>query len=203
VRSRAAAAILSREGFKRVYSMEGGMNAWKGLVAKGAPEAGMAYFDQGKSPGELTALAWLLEEGSRKFYAEMSGKTGDEEAAGIFQDLSGDEERHKNSLFELYQTLSGSKIGSSQPQLQVGAERGVEYLEGGILLREALEWVRGKDLRDALDLSISLEANAADLYIKMERKMEDPRVKRVFQTIVAQERTHLKRLSGLLEKRGS
>ena len=200
MRSRAAAAILSREGFKRVYSMEGGINAWKGLVAKGVPEAGMAYFDPGKSPEELTALAWLLEEASRKFYVEMSGKKGDTEAAALFRDLSADEERHKNSVFELYQAISGQKSGTARPQLPESAEPGVEYLEGGMLLRQALEWARERGMRDVLDLSISLEANAADLYIKMERKMQDREAKKVFQTLSNQERSHLKRLSALLEK---
>ncbi len=200
MRSRAAAAILSREGFKRVYSMEGGIRAWNGIVAKGAPEAGMAYFDPEKTPEELTALAWLLEEGSRKFYAEMSGKRGDPEAIALFQDLSEDEESHKRSLFELHQNLSGEKSGTEWPPLPEKAEPGVEYLEGGMPLREALEWVRGKDLREALDLSISLEANAADLYIKMERKIEDAEAKRVFRAILGQEKTHLKKLSALLGK---
>ncbi len=200
MRSRAAAAILSREGFKQVYTMEGGINAWKGLVAKGAPEAGMAYFEGAKSPEELTALAWILEEASRKFYAEMSGKRGDEEAIALFQDLSADEERHRNSLFELYQAISGQRTGTARPELPGSAEPGVEYLEGGMPLREALEWVRGKDVREALDLSISQEANAVDLYIKMERKVQGGDPKRVFQTLLGQERRHLKRLSELLEK---
>jgi rubrerythrin len=178
--------------------MEGGINAWKGLVAKGAPEAGMAYFDRAKSPEELTTLAWLLEEASRKFYAEMAGKAGDEVAAALFQELSADEERHRNSLLELYKGISG-KTGTGRPQLP-GAAEPLEYLEGGMSLGEALDWVRRKSVEDALDLSISLEANASDLYIKMERRMHGAEEKRVFQTLVGQERSHLKKLSAFLGK---
>lgn len=201
MRSRAAAAIFSREGFKEVYSMEGGINAWKGLVAKGAPDAGMAYFEPAKKTEELIALAWLLEEGSRKFYAEMTGKEKDEEAVNLFHELLADEEGHKTSLSRLYQTLSGQKPDPGFPKSLIPIEPGVEYLEGGMDLSRALEWVQGKDVRETLDLSIFLEVSAVDLYIKMERKVEEKGAKQVFQALSNQERNHLKRLSRLLEKR--
>lgn len=191
MRSRAAAAILSREGFERVYSMEGGINAWKGLVAKGVPDAGMAYFGRGKTAEELTALAYLLEEGSRKFYAEMSLKGGEREFPEIFRELAADEEKHKSSLAELNPALSG-RLGTA-----VADEA---YLEGGMLLREALDWAREKEWKEVLDLSILLEANAIDLYIKMERAVGEGRSKELFRELSNQERTHLQRLSRFLEE---
>ena len=200
MRSRAAAAIFSREGFREVYSMEGGMNAWKGLVARGVPEAGIAYFEPAKKPEELIALAWLLEEGSRKFYAEMTRKEKDQDAVNLFHELLADEEGHKTTLFKLYRTLSGQEPDPTFPKSLIDIEPGVEYLEGGMLLSEALEWVRGKDVRETLDLSISLEANAIDLYVKMEHKVEEKEARRVFQTLSNQERKHLQRLSAFLER---
>ena len=181
--------------------MEGGINAWKGLVAKGTPDSGMAYFEPAEKTGELIALAWLLEEGSRKFYAQMTRKGQDQEAVDLFTALLADEEEHKASLSRLYQTLSGQEPDPGFPRSLINIEPGVEYLEGGILLSEALEWVRGKGVRETLDLSISLEANAVDLYIKMERKVEEKGARQVFQVLSNQERNHLKRLSSLLEKR--
>lgn len=181
--------------------MEGGINAWKGLVAKGAPDAGMAYFEPVKKTEELIALAWLLEEGSRKFYAEMTRREKDQEAVGLFSELLADEEVHKTSLFKIHQTLSGQKPDPGFPRSLITIEPGIEYLEGGMLLSEALEWVRGKEVRETLDLSISLEVNAVDLYIKMERKVKEKEARQVFQALSNQERNHLKRLSSLLEKR--
>jgi hypothetical protein len=63
--------------------MEGGIHAWKGLRATGAPDAGMAYFDPAKKPEELIALAWMLEEGSCKFYLEMGKKEKSPEAVAF------------------------------------------------------------------------------------------------------------------------
>ncbi len=68
--------------------MKGGINAWEGRVAEGVPEAGMAYFSSATQPEELLGLAWLLEDGSRKFYAEMASLSKDREAVALFQELS-------------------------------------------------------------------------------------------------------------------
>jgi rubrerythrin len=200
VRSRAAAAVLAREGFEKVYSMEGGIHAWKGLRATGAPDAGMAYFEPAKKPEELIALAWMLEEGSCKFYKEMGIREKSPGALALFQELSGDEEKHKSSLFKVYQRFSGKDSDPGFPRSLVFLESSDDYLEGGIGLKEALEWSRGKDLKDILEFSISLEVNAIDLYIKMERRVDGKEAKEVFLALSNQERNHLKRLSAALEK---
>ena len=200
MRSRAAAAVLAREGFKEAYSMEGGIHAWKGLRATGAPEAGMVYFEPGKKPEELIALAWMLEEGSCKFYLEMGKKEKSPEAVALFRELSDDEEKHKSSLFKVYQKRSGKDSDPGFPRSLLSLESGVDYLEGGIVLKKALEWAQGKGLKDILEFSVSLEVNAVDLYIKMERKVEGKEAKEVFQALSNQERNHLKRLTAALQK---
>jgi rubrerythrin len=180
--------------------MKGGINAWKGMVAEGAPEAGMAYFDRAATPEELTALAWILEEGSRRFYGEMGRQEKDRAKAVLFEDLAADEEAHGSFLFELYRGLSGGRPDPGFPKSMVNLDPGVQYLEGGIVLDDALEWTRGRDRREILDFSLSLEANAIDLYVKMERKAEEKESKKVFQTVADREREHLKRLAAALEK---
>jgi sulfur-carrier protein adenylyltransferase/sulfurtransferase len=199
VRSRAAAAVLTREGFEEVYSMEGGIHAWKGLRATGAPDAGMAYFEPARKPEELIALAWMLEEGSCKFYKEMGIKEKSPGEVALFQELLGDEEKHKSSLFRIYQRISGKASDPGFPRSLVSLEAGDDYLEGGMGLKKALEWSRGKGLKDILEFSISLEVNAIDLYIKMERRAEGTEAKEVFLSLSNQERNHLKRLSAALE----
>jgi rubrerythrin len=200
VRSRAAAAVLAREGFKEAYSMEGGIHAWKGLRATGAPEAGMAHFDPGKGPEELIALAWVLEEGSCKFYGEMGKEEEDPEAGALFRELSEDEEKHKSSLFRIYQRLAGKNSDPGFPRSLLSLEPGVDYLEGGIVLKKALEWAQGKRVGDILEFSLSLEVNAVDLYIKMERRVEGQESKEIFRALSNQERNHLKRLAEALQK---
>ena len=61
MRSRSAATFLLGTGLKNVYNMEGGIRAWKGMVAHGLPEAGMAYFSPAANREEMVDLAWALE----------------------------------------------------------------------------------------------------------------------------------------------
>ena len=182
-----------------MYSMEGGIQAWKGLRAAGAPEAGMAYFDPAKRPEELIALAWMLEEGSIAFYQEMS-KMKAPGAMSLFRELSADEEKHKSSLSKAYEKIFANKPDPGFPRSLVSLEPGVDYLEGGVVLRKALEWAQGKDLKEVLEFSISLEVNAVDLYIKMERRVEGKEAKEVFRVLSNQERNHLQRLTAAREK---
>jgi len=179
--------------------MEGGIQAWKGLRAAGAPEAGMAYFDPAKRPEELIALAWMLEEGSIEFYQEMS-KMKAPGGMSLFRELSADEEKHKSSLSKAYERISPNKPDPGFPRSLVSLEPGIDYLEGGVVLRKALEWAQGKDLKEVLEFSISLEVNAVDLYIKMERRVEGKEAKEVFRVLSNQERNHLQRLTAAREK---
>jgi rubrerythrin len=200
VRSRAAATILSRAGFKEVHSMEGGIHAWKGAVAKGPPELGIAYFSPGTRPEELLALAWLLEDGSRKFYSEIAEMLADREAVNLFQKLAVDEENHKGSLFKMYQEISGLESDPGFPGSLIATEPGESYMEGGVRLSEALDWAKEKNVRDVFELSISLEVNSQDLYIKMEHRVEDKKAKEVFEVLSQNEKKHLERLNSLFKK---
>jgi rubrerythrin len=68
-----------------------------------------------------------------------------------------------------------------------------------VVLNKALEWTQGQELRDILDFSVSLEVNAIDLYIKMERGVEGQEAKEVFLALSNQERNHLKRLTAAFQ----
>jgi rubrerythrin len=180
--------------------MEGGIHAWKGSVAKGPPELGIAYFSPGTRPEELLALAWLLEDGSRKFYAEIAERLADREAVNLFQKLAVDEENHKGSLFKMYQEISGLESDPGFPGSLIATEPGESYMEGGVRLSEALDWAKEKNVRDVFELSISLEVNSQDLYIKMEHRVEDKKAKEVFEVLSQNEKKHLERLNSLFKK---
>jgi rubrerythrin len=201
VRSRAAAATLSSAGFKEAYSMQGGIHAWKGLVAEGAPESGIAYFSPATKPEELIALAWFLEDGSRKFYSELAAGMKDQEAKNLFKDLFAAEERHQASLLKLYRELSGLTSTSGFPGSVISLEKEGDVMEGGMRLSEVLPWAKGKSVAEILEFSVSSETNAYDLYVKMERQMKDQRSAQVFHVLSGEEKQHLERLSSLLEEK--
>ena len=198
MRSRAAASILHDAGFKEAYNMEGGINAWHGGVAEGPPEAGMAYFSSAVSTEELIALAWMLEDGNRRFYSDVTDLLSYKEAIKLFGELATAEEHHKSSLLNTYLEITGKQEDTDFPASVIGEKPDKDVMEGGMSVSEALKWASGKDLRDILELSISLETNAYDLYIKMAREAGDDKSKKVFSTLAEEERHHLNRLSTLL-----
>lgn len=181
--------------------MAGGINAWEGLVAEGAPESGMAYFSPATKPEELMALAWYLEEGSHKFYAEMASVIEERETMDLFKGLSMAEEGHKATLLNLYKEFSGVTSHEGFPGSVLSPEGEGDVMEGGIRLTDALKWSTGKKVQEILELSISSETNAYDLYIKMERQMKDQRSVQVFQVLSKEEKQHLERLTSFLERR--
>jgi rubrerythrin len=180
--------------------MQGGIRAWEGFVAEGIPEAGMAYFSPATRPEEMIALAWLLEDGSCRFYESLAKMIGDQEAKGLFQNLERSEENHKTTLWKMYEEISGKTPTPEFPDNVISKEPRGDVMEGGMLVGEALKWSKGKTLKDILELSISLETNSYDLYLKMERKVESRSSKQVFGTISEEEKKHLEQLTSLFSK---
>lgn len=180
--------------------MKGGIRAWEGFVAQGIPEAGMAYFSPAIRPQEMTALAWFLQEGTCKFYESIVNRMEEQEAKGIFQSLKRSEENHKTTLWKMYEEISGKTPASEFLATVIPGEPAGDVMEGGMFVSEALKWSKGKPLKDILELSMSLETNSYDLYLKMEQKVEDPNSKQIFKTLSEEEKKHLNQLTSLFLK---
>ena len=200
VRSRAGAAILMRAGFTEVYSMQGGIRAWKGLVAEELPEAGKTWFLSAQDSDELIGLAWLLEDGMRSFYLEIAKGLDKSEEAQLFMELAGAELHHKNALQKLYQQLSGKDPGGNFPADVLRNKPNEKYLEGGVLLSEAFSWAGKKDAREILEFAMALEVGSYDRYLSLREHFKDESSREVFGLLAAEEKAHLKRLTSLFEK---
>ena len=184
-----------------MFSMKGGMRAWNGFVAGGPPDAGMAYFPSAARPEELIALAWSLEEGSRRFYGALVGSLQDQEAMAFFQGLAGAEAGHEATLLTLYQEVTNDRHVAKIPDTLFSGIVPGEVMEGGMRVEQALEWTTGKSIGDILDLSMALESYSYDLYLKMERTLTDGNARRVFLVLAGEEAKHLESMAALIEKR--
>ena len=161
----------------------------------------MAYFSSATRIEEIIALAWLMEDGSRKFYESIAKMMEDQVTKGLFENLKRSEENHKTTLWKMYEELSGKPPTPEFPDTVISVDPGGDVMEGGMSVSEALKWSEGKELKDILELSISLESNSYDLYLKMEKKVEDNRSKQVFKTLSEEEKKHLEQLTSLFNKR--
>jgi rubrerythrin len=196
-RSRAAASVLSRAGFKEVHAMLGGMKTWEGIPARGFPEVSMAHFPPGRSFEETIAVAWHLEEGTRRFYAGVSTVPAEGKPRNVFLDLAAAEEKHKALLSSLYHELLGKPF---EPVDLFTVDEPDSIMEGGIRLSEALAWLPGKPEKDILEFSAALETNSYDRYLTLAGKFEDERSRRVFKALSREEKKHLEKLTEIFEQ---
>ena len=200
VRSRAGASILTRAGFAEAYSMEGGIRSWKGLIAEELPEAGMTWFNSARNSEELIGLAWLLEDGMRSFYLEIAKGLDRSEEAQLFMELAGAELQHKNALLKLYRQQNDRDPGANFPAGVLGEQPLEKYLEGGVLLSEALAWSAKKSAKEILEFAMSLEVGSYDRYLTLRDQFKEESAQEVFGLLAAEEKVHLKRLTRLFEK---
>ena len=101
----------------------------------------------------------------------------------------------------MYEEISGKASTPEFPDNVISKEPRGDVMEGGMLVSEALKWSKGKPLKDILELSMSLETNSYDLYLKMERKVEGHNPKQVFKTLSEEEKKHLEQLTSLFNRR--
>ncbi len=174
--------------------MEGGIQAWQGLIADGPPEGGVAYFESGAGAADMTALAWALEENTRLFYDSLAGIKPGTEEADLFMELVNAEEHHKGTLA----TMHGRH--SDEPIDRFFHGQDTPILEGGVSLEEALSWAEDKPAEKILAAAVGFEANAYDRYLKMVDVAESEDVKEVFRIIAKEEKGHLKKLGELLDR---
>lgn len=200
-RSRAAAAFLLSEGFSKVYNMDGGITAWKGLTATGSYGEGLVLLKGRETTEELISLALVLEEGSRIFYASVAELTPDKDAQKTFTKIAEAEEKHKANIREAYKLATGSNL--AEDILKKEPLKGV--MEGGGKIEDAISFLKEKDrtLIDILEVAMQVETNALDLYIKILREGEDASAKKVFEALIEEEKQHLFRLGRLLGERVS
>jgi rubrerythrin len=182
--------------------MEGGIRAWKGMVAHGLPEAGMAYFSPAANGEEIVGLAWALEEGSKMFYQGASKYFADDlEAQKMFEWLVSAEKSHEKHLLVTYETLTGTQPDFTKLRAKFSDNLKGAVMEGGVPLKEGLEWIKDKGVSESLQLAMAMEVNAYDLYIKMSKAIDDKQAQEIFEKLSEEEQVHLEKLADLLDTR--
>ncbi len=174
--------------------MSGGIHAWEGLVAEGPPEAGTTLFLSTTTVEEMAALAWTLEENTRKFYLSLADLMLNPKASRLMETLALAEEKHKASLLQVYLRVTG---GTKEPALST---KGPPLLEGGADMDTTLRWAEGRTVEEMLEIALALETNAYDRYLKMIDLVKDEQARDLFRTLSVEEKNHLDRLAVLMDE---
>ena len=196
-RSRIAAQMIAAQGFSDVYNLSGGFKAWKGDAAFGAEEKGLELFTGNESVEETLVVAYSLEEGLRSFYLEMQDKVNNSDARNLFEKLSEIEVKHQERILDEYRKITGSSITREEFEKNIV----VNALEGGLTTEEYAnlfhpDW---ESVTDIIEVAMSIEAQALDLYLRASERSDEPQSQKVLRQIADEERTHLAQLGKLIE----
>ncbi len=175
------------------------MDAWQGLVSRAEVGQGRWLLEGGESAAEAVALAYGLEEGARRFYQDLAGRSADPESRGLFETLAQAEVGHEDRLWDAFRALDP---GAERADL---AKRvALRAVEGGLTADQVLashgRFPTGRD--EGLDLALALETDSLDLYLRLARSVGDEGARGVFLGLAEEEKGHLRRLGELRGRRG-
>ena len=197
-RSRVAAQLLSGQGFKNILNLSGGFNSWTSDTAFLSEEKGLALFDGVTSVEQALTVAYSLEAGLKDFYDSMSVKVESDPARQLFHQLSQIEVKHQDRILEQYTELTGQTVSRDTFE----AQKLPDVLEGGLTTEEYANLLMPSydTLTEIIELAMSIEAQAMDLYLRASEKAQNEAGKNALIQIANEEKTHLARLGQLMEE---
>lgn len=197
-RSRAAAQMLSGKAFSHIINLAGGFNSWDSEAAYFSEERGLELFTGEESVEETLVAAYSLEQGLFSFYQSMEKKVEDESARHLFHKLSQIEVKHKDHILTVYGHLTGKKASRQLFDSTLVPD----IIEGGLTIKEygnlfMPSWDSPKDI---IELALSIEAQAYDLYIRAADSSTSKTGKKALMQIATEEKHHMASLGKLMDK---
>ena len=133
------------------------------------------------------------------FYRRASKMIGDENIRKVLDGLSMDEKEHFLQLEDAYDKNVRSECWA--PYKDIMSRDGLPDIDEMMqeTHKELLSKVPSlKSRKDALEIALTLEKEAADLYRNASSKAKDPEIKKIFDHLVAFEKVHVKKIEQAL-----
>jgi len=173
--------------------------AWNGLKAEGPVGLNMDLVRGDETPVQIIKLAYGMERSLGIFYRTVRTRTQDSELAHLLEMLITIEDKHKQYLLELYKSLEPSGISPETLEAHVLST----VMEGGFdsddFIKQNEKFLN--DVPSLLDLSMMLETQALDLYLRFADKSDNQESKDVLHRIGDEEKGHLAALANLRDKK--
>lgn len=144
--------------------------------------------------------AYLMEKGTREFYALAARKSTAPEAQQTFKDLAEWEDRHMEYIGSLYQAITEDR--DVQGFEAFSKKTAAPVTEGGIPIRDLesrIETYTVNDDMGALALALQIEGKAYTLYWRLSKTTADTNARVVFKSMMEQETKHIEKLRGMME----
>jgi rubrerythrin len=189
--------MLAGKGFNQVINVSGGIKAWEDPVAFGSEQLGLDLLTGNESIEETLIIAYSLEAGLQDFYVTMIDKVDADEVKSLFRKLSDIEVIHQNRILKEYVLITGKEIDRDTFE----SEQVEKAVEGGLTTDEYIRLFKPdlNVLSDIVDLAMSIEAQALDLYTRVANRSTDERSQGALNKIAEEERVHLEQLAKLMD----
>jgi rubrerythrin len=127
----------------------------------------------------------------------MQTRVNNSDARNLFEKLSEIEVKHQKHIFDEYSKITGKSITREEFEKNIV----VKALEGGLTTEEYAnlfhpDW---ESVTDIIEVAMSIEAQALDLYLRASDRGGDAQSQKVLRQIADEERTHLIQLGKLIE----
>ena len=194
------AASLAGEGEvsdKTVYHLMGGMMAWEGKTLSGYPK--VKIFDNDQTIEELLATAMDLEKGAWRFYQYAKERYSEDPICLTLEQVSIAEKAHATLVYRFWQKLQHNP----PPFDQVYQDLSGEILEGGRNFEETcrhLDSVQKHGCAAVIDLAMTIEYSAFELYRTMAERSENSEAQSIFWSIAQAEKSHMRALTRAISK---
>jgi rubrerythrin len=142
--------------------------------------------------------AYIMEKGTKEFYAQAASKSNAAEAKKSFADLAAWENKHMIYIQSLYQSILDDRELEEFKTFSIKAPATVS--EGGMPVKDLekrIEKFAVRSEKDALSLAIGIEAKAYNFYKGLAAKTQDDQAKVIFEELMAQETEHMDQLNVL------
>lgn len=196
-RSRMAAQMLSGIGFKEAINMAGGFKAWECRSGFSDEQAEIQLFTGDISSREALMVAYSLEAGLEDFYTIMVSRLDHAAAITLFEHLAKIEAEHRMRIISEYRNITNEPLECAEFEKKVAdcvAEGGMSTDEYVNLFRP--DW---NHLTDIVDVAMSIEAQAYDLYKRTACKHSGTPCGDSFQKIADEEKSHMVQIGKLVD----
>ena len=152
-----------------------------------------------ETPTDILKLAYGMEQNLANFYREVEKKSSDDDLIDLLNTLASVEEKHTQYVYSLYKSWEITPLSLKDFQKSVLSD----VIESGLKLDDFLNSNRDflKTASDLLDLSMMLETQALDLYLRLAQRSTKEESRSAFHKIADEEKAHLTLLSKLRDRR--
>lgn len=191
MRSKAACQVLKGHGFRQVIRIRGGIRAWNDFVLSGHETKGMEFFISDEFEN-VFQMAYMMEAGLKQFYLAVMDMVAPPDQKALLKLMADFEDGHMAKLLRQYRDeISGVSQAEDFALMEGGFDREKTLLA----YSDDIE-----SIEDIIHLGMMLETQAYDLYSRLARLNEQPRLQQFYRFMADEEKMHLNQLSRALDK---